>query len=160
MWLTIAGAEFGLWRFPLPRGQHLPLPKSSTVFHDIVPSETESPPVAQESNDSTQQLIYRSDARGRMNVEGWQRIAFAAGQRTATVHVAFCPAFARSPAVDAELSGDLGGSVQPTQVLPWGVRFEVKLDSPATGAVAMLLEFVASESEPVSASGPVAAPLN
>ena len=77
-------------------------------------------------------------------------MAFTAGQRTAAVHIAFCPAFAQRPNVDTELSGDLGGTAQPTQVLPWGVRFEVKLDSPVIEAATMLLEFVATESSLLS----------
>jgi hypothetical protein len=64
--------------------------------------------------------------RGRINVE------VGAGARLAHGHVGFCPAFAATPAV--EVSTDYDGveaTVAAAEVLPWGVRVEVRLAEPA-----------------------------
>jgi hypothetical protein len=64
--------------------------------------------------------------RGRINVE------VGAGARLAQGHVGFCPAFAATPAV--EVSTDYDGveaTVAAAEVLPWGVRVEVRLAEPA-----------------------------
>lgn len=64
--------------------------------------------------------------RGRINV------AVGAGARLAHGHVGFCPAFAATPAV--EVSTDYDGveaTVAAAEVLPWGVRVEVRLAEPA-----------------------------
>jgi hypothetical protein len=64
--------------------------------------------------------------RGRINIE------VGAGTRLAQGHVGFCPAFATTPAV--EVSTDYDGveaTVTAAEVLPWGVRVEVRLAEPA-----------------------------
>jgi hypothetical protein len=63
------------------------------------------------------------------------------------VHVAFCPAFEQVPTVEAELVDGPPCEIRPTQVLPWGVRWELKLDSPATTATTATLEFIATAND-------------
>jgi hypothetical protein len=64
--------------------------------------------------------------RGRINVE------IAAGARTAHGHVGFCPAFEVTPAVEVTTDYDgVEATVAAAEVLPWGVRVEVRLAEPA-----------------------------
>ena len=53
------------------------------------------------SPDSIQTLKYQR-IDGATAVDGWLRVDFAAGERTAVAHVAFCPAFLQTPTIDAE----------------------------------------------------------
>jgi hypothetical protein len=64
--------------------------------------------------------------RGRINVE------VGAGARLAHGHVGFCPAFAATPAVEVTTDYDgVEATVAAAEVLPWGVRVEVRLAEPA-----------------------------
>ena len=64
--------------------------------------------------------------RGRIHVE------VGAGARLAHGHVGFCPAFAATPAVEVSTNYDgVEATVAAAEVLPWGVRVEVRLAEPA-----------------------------
>ncbi|MFM8292394.1 MAG: hypothetical protein ACKOC4_11930 [Planctomycetia bacterium] len=64
--------------------------------------------------------------QGRINV------AIAAGARTAHGHVGFCPAFEVTPAVEVATEYDgVEATVAAAEVLPWGVRVDVRLAEPA-----------------------------
>lgn len=64
--------------------------------------------------------------RGRINIE------LDAGARTAHGHVGFCPAFPLTPTVKTTTDYDgVEASVTAAEVLPWGVRVEVRLAEPA-----------------------------
>ncbi len=89
------------------------------------------------------EIIRRREPDGGESIRGWARVELAAGQRTAPVHVAFCPALAGMPLCEAEQSAGPAASVRVAQVLPLGARFEVKLDAPAKEAVSVEIEFSA-----------------
>ena len=78
---------------------------------------------------------------------------FTTGQRTAIVHVAFCPPFAGVPQVEAESLDGPACDIRPTLVLPWGVRWECKLTDPATINMSVVLEFFAAEGPAESTAG-------
>jgi hypothetical protein len=152
LWLTITGTELGLWRLNKDHSASKPalrsLPASLVVAPENEPL-TENSWNASETLDAaaTQKLIYRSSTDGKPCVQGWLRASFVADQRTAIIHTAFCPAFEQTPSVEAEpIDGPLC-EVRPTLVLPWGVRWEVKLDSPATASTSVALEFIAQETD-------------
>ena len=64
--------------------------------------------------------------RGRLN------LAVAAGSRTASGHVGFCPAFAETPTVQVTTDYDgVEAVLSAAEVLPWGVRVECRLAEPA-----------------------------
>jgi hypothetical protein len=92
-------------------------------------------------------LKYHRTESGRASVDGWLRIGFVRDQRTAIAHIAFCPAFAVQPTVEAEPLGGPGCEVRSALVLPWGVRWEVRLDTPATEPTDVVLEFLATDPE-------------
>jgi len=154
LWITVGGAELGLlrWRRTRPFG-HARLSYggansaagqlsfgSAELLDDI--SSFPPPP---DAADATQKLVYHRSAAGKLSVDGWLLTNFVAGQRTALVHVAFCPAFQHVPSVEAELQAGPLCEIHPTLVLPWGVRWEVKLDTPATAPCSVRLEFIARD---------------
>jgi hypothetical protein len=94
---------------------------------------------------ATQQLRYNRNLEGGMSVEGWLRAEFAAGQRTATVHAAFCPAFSALPQVEAEPLDGPDCDIRPMLTLPWGIRWDVKLDRAANEPTSVVLGFIAAE---------------
>ena len=97
--------------------------------------------------DADQQLIYRRADDRAATVEGWLRAQFAPGERTINAHVAFCPAFLGPPEVEVELVGGPECSIRQALVLPWGVRFELKLAEPAAAPSCVTFEFLARERE-------------
>jgi len=97
----------------------------------------------QSAPDVVQQLT-RSQAGDRDVLSGWLRLEFAPGQRNAAAHVAFCPPFARLPLVEvAQLDGP-SGRIKTAQVLPFGVRLEVKLGAVPDSAVQCVVRFTAA----------------
>ncbi len=152
MWLIVIGAEGGLLtivRNQRPIGGHHVAgnrlerirPAPGLIERDAEPTDFDSS-YTHDAN-VTQQLKYQT-AEGRMAVEGWQRVDFIAGQRIANAHIAFCPAFSGPPAVDAEPLDGPACEIRPMLVLPWGVRWEVRLDAPAAQLTSVAFEFLAS----------------
>jgi hypothetical protein len=155
LWFTVIGAELGLWRLRKNRpaensglihgerqtiGANLTADLSSAIDTEYIPARNQS-----DAPTATQKLIYHRVTNGSLRVEGWLKAHFTPEQRTAIVHVAFCPAFDRAPNIEAELAEGPPAELRPTLVLPWGVRWEVKLDAPATEPTTAIFEFVADE---------------
>jgi hypothetical protein len=152
LWLTVGGAELGLWRMRKIGQPGLPVflrrPQPSSVATEIAPMANGAPASSLfdiTDKAATQKLVYRHNEANKLIVEGWLRADFVAEQRTAVVHIAFCPAFDETPVVEAELADGPLCEIRPTLVLPWGVRWEVKLESPATEPTTAAIEFVAQE---------------
>jgi hypothetical protein len=103
-------------------------------------------PVANEWDDRTvmQRIDYHTSESG-MLVDGWLRIPFAPGQRVAFTHVALCPTFSRTPVAEAETMDGPLCEIRPSLVLPWGIRWDVRLDSEATETTEVVLGFAISE---------------
>lgn len=89
----------------------------------------------------SQRLVRRRQAEGGEILEGWVRAALVAGQRHAAAHVVICPPFARVAECFAEPSDGPPSQVKVAQVLPYGVRFEIKLDAPAEEPTNVTIEF-------------------
>lgn len=90
-----------------------------------------------------QQMTRSRTAGGSEVLSGWLRVSMAAGQRSANVHVAFCPSFARTPRVSVEQRGGPRARIRTAQVLRQGARFDLKLAVPGETAQTVLLEFSA-----------------
>lgn len=60
----------------------------------------------------------------------WHRLEFLPGQTYQTVHLPFCPAFDRPPAVEAQIIEGPDGKVKVSRVWGFGARLEVRLTSP------------------------------
>jgi hypothetical protein len=67
------------------------------------------------------------------------------GERSANVHVAFCPPFERLPTVEAYLTDDISAEVNLTQVLHHGAQIEIRLPTPAHARTPVNVELMAVE---------------
>ncbi len=114
--------------------------------------ETRAPKIVERAFDSTaaippegvtQQLTRGTDADGTEELAGWLRIAFAAGQRTLSAHLAFCPPFARTPELSVEQIDGPETRIKTAQVLPYGARLDLKLHAPPETPAAVVLQFSA-----------------
>ncbi len=90
------------------------------------------------------ETVRRRAADGHESIHGWTLAEFAAGQRSSTVHVAFCPALAGQPSCEAEQVAGPPATVRVIQILPLGARIEARLDAPASRPVAVRIEFAAA----------------
>jgi hypothetical protein len=91
----------------------------------------------------TQQFTRSTAADGAEVLAGWLRVPFAAGQRTHSVHLAFCPPFARTPALAVEQADGPAARIKTAQILPYGARLDLKLHAPPESPAAAILHFSA-----------------
>ena len=106
---------------------------------DVVLGATASIPDA----DVLQQLtLSQTDVHGQ-RLSGWLRLPVAEGQRTGTLHVAFCPPFHTTPQVEVRQVAGPACRIKPAQLLPYGVRLEVKLQAAAIEPDAIVVQFSA-----------------
>jgi hypothetical protein len=91
----------------------------------------------------TQQLTRSTAADDTEELAGWLRIPFAAGQRTGSVHLAFCPPFAHTPELMVEQIDGPPARIKTAQVLPYGARLDLKLHSLEETPAAVVLQFSA-----------------
>lgn len=78
-------------------------------------------------------------------VRGRIAVLIASGARSGHGHVGFCPAFERSPTVAVSTDYDgVEATVAAAEILPWGVRVEVRLTEPAEEAIVIPVDLVAS----------------
>jgi hypothetical protein len=90
-----------------------------------------------------QQLTLRTTSAGGQELSGWLRMPLAAGQRTGSLHVAFCPSFDQAPQVEVEAVCGPDCRIKAAQVLPYGARLDVKLDESAGEDESVLVWFFA-----------------
>ena len=105
-------------------------------------SSDELPP-----DDVVQHLVRSRAKDGSDTLSGFARIAFAPGQRTGSIHVAFCPPFARTPELSLEQRDGPDARIKTAQLLPYGVRLDLKLAAEAEQRLSVLLQFVARGEE-------------
>ena len=160
-WAVIVGEELWAWRSMLPaahsnsprpypgEGGHrtmvgvragLPIRREQGQADGDLREEIEPPEPAA---DVLQQLTLRTTAAGGQELSGWLRMPLAAGQRTGSLHVAFCPSFDQAPQVEVEPVCGPDCRIKAAQVLPYGARLDVKLDEPAGEDESVLVWFFA-----------------
>jgi hypothetical protein len=152
-WVLILGAITTLF-WPLEKK----IPISAAVVPPQVanPREEEEHEAAVTENWSQRLTRYRS-AEGHDTLTGEVRCEFAAGERSSTIHIAFCPAFATLPSFDFEPIDDSNDSPSPGaphsaevrillgQLLPQGARLDLKLAAPGPATVVVAISAVARE---------------
>ena len=79
----------------------------------------------------TQQLTRSQAADGVEELSGWLRVEFVAGQRTGSLHVAFCPPFAATPELAVEQLDGPEARLKTAQLMPYGARLDLKLAAAA-----------------------------
>lgn len=77
-------------------------------------------------------------------ITGWVKADFQPGERTAVLHVAFCPPLEASPAVELEQLSGPAARIKAAQVLPQGARLEIRLNAPAAEPESLMVAFVAT----------------
>jgi len=98
----------------------------------VIPARRSSPAIVraevnqpiEESGTLLQQLTRSRSLDGSETISGTVVAEFAQGERTTTLHIAFCPPFEVLPRVEAEIADGPDASVQVTQVLHHGARLE------------------------------------
>ena len=93
--------------------------------------------------DVTQQLTRVSLADGTDELRGRLRGLLASGQRTATLHVAFCPPFAGDPEFQIEQVSGPPVSIKSTAIMPQGARVDMRLARAEKDQRQVLLHIVA-----------------
>jgi hypothetical protein len=91
----------------------------------------------------TQQLTRSQTADGAEELSGWLRIAFVAGQRTGSLHVAFCPPFAATPQLVVEQLDGPEARMKTAQLMSYGARLDLKLAVAAEEPTSVLVQFSA-----------------
>jgi len=82
---------------------------------------------------------------GNDHVRGRIVVAIASAARTGHGHLGFCPAFEITPTVTVATDYDgVEATVAAAEVLPWGVRVEVRLTEPAEEPLEIPVDVVAS----------------
>lgn len=163
LWIAVTAEEVWFWRrsrrlhgLPNIERFRLPTPRSGRVREDRVEpqkphSATTLPPP---SNDVVQRLIRTRSAAGIDRIEGWLKATAQPGERTFSLHVAFCPPFERVPQFTAIQSSGPPARVRPVQLLPYGIRLEVKLSEPRGDRSAIVVEFSAESESTVAVPSP------
>ena len=126
---------------PSPSATLSPLPPDGLHPSDWPSEEADADAVPAE--DVLQQLTLSQDAAGGQRLCGWLRLRLAAGQRSGVVHVAFCPPFSRTPELSLEQLDGPAARVRTAQLLPHGVRLDLKLAVAASSGGSVLLRFAA-----------------
>lgn len=85
-----------------------------------------------------------ADHDGGSLVRGSIVVRFCEGSRVATGHIAFCPPLTRSPRVELSTpSDDLEVTLSTTDIQPWGMRIECRLETPSPEAVDLAVHWKA-----------------
>ena len=95
------------------------------------------------SGEVVQELLRLRSEDGAQWLRGRLRTLMAPGQRTVSVHAAFCPPFSSTPNVSVDQSEGPPARVKVAQLLPYGVRFDIRLGDPAEETVSLGLRFTA-----------------
>ncbi len=160
-WAIVAGEEGWAWGRPLvARRRRGPQPaKDQTHRFRIDPAQSllprPAPPEVLGGRDETlaedvvpaenvlQRLTLSQQADGSQRLSGWLRLRLTAGQRSGVVHVAFCPPFCQTPELSLEQLEGPPARVRTAQLLPHGVRLDLKLSTAAAAEGSVLLRFAA-----------------
>ena len=123
-------------------------PPAAPIVEAELPA-VDAPPTVAPGQDVLQQLTRSCAADGSEQLAGWLRMPLAAGQRSGSVHLAFCPPFGRVPELSVEQLDGPGARIKTAQLLPHGARLDLKLTSPAADEPdSVLLQFTARSKQP------------
>ena len=126
------------------RAAHADPPQTSAPHATAEAGALPDPP----TGDVLQQLTRSRAADGGEHLSGWLRVPLAAGQRSTSVHVAFCPPFARTPRTAIRQLEGPQARIKTGQLHPHGARFDLKLASPSDALCSVLLELSAQAEPP------------
>ncbi len=135
-----------------PREPELPLAVSriarppSLAPQSIVPQPLASPALAPSLPNVSPEVVQQQTrtylANGVDRLSGWLQMSLATSERNATAHVAFCPPFLEVPKISLRQTAGPAGRIRAVQILPHGVRLELKLDLSPRQPQRVSVEFV------------------
>jgi hypothetical protein len=145
LWLLLATAELGAWfhlsaNLQVPQAIRLRRWLSRSRQADRASNRTGV--LGPAAEDVVQQFSRSRSSDGTETVAGRWRVAFAAEQRTAWAHVAFCPPFPETPGCEYRQVEGPPARIKLGQLLPYGARLELKLSQP--GPASVVIEFQAT----------------
>jgi len=94
----------------------------------------------------TQKITRASGEDGTEVIHALLRGDFVVGQRLVTLHVAFCPPLQGIPHIDLNQSAGPSVRIQATQVQPFGMRIEARLERAADSPQSVTIELLAQDS--------------
>jgi len=100
---------------------------------------------ASESGVPLQQITRWRAADGTHTIQATLQAEFEPGNRSATLHVAFCPPFERLPSAEVAAIDESDAAIGVTQLLHNGVQIEVRLPQPAGKNQTVSIELVATD---------------
>jgi hypothetical protein len=127
-WLAYAALRPPITRRPIQPG----------MVTELVAGETEIAGASLPSE--VFQQVTRTRERDKEQIAVSIRVAFAAGQRVAVEHVAFCPPLLKTPKLAAEVLDGPDATVSLTSIQPYGIRVEIRLEEPTDEACEVLVE--------------------
>ncbi len=89
----------------------------------------------------SQQISRFDDGNGEEVVAGQLRSRFSAGERTQSLHVAFCPPLDIAPALSVEQLSGPRADIKAAQVETFGIRLDVRLAAVHRNAVEVVVQF-------------------
>lgn len=138
MWLLLVSAEAALVAGIVARRRKVTVPPRRE-------EQIEGQVVGGIPNDSVyQRWTRRVTAEGSDVLEAQFQVAFQARQRTAHVHLAFCPPFVAAPQLAIEQAAGPEARIRAARVLPYAARLEVKLAEPAEEECQVAVDVVAN----------------
>jgi len=167
-WAILLGEE--LWSTQLlPRTlrQHTARPNASPIMAPSAESTSESATASSATSSATpaeiewagraelpevehteqEQVLLRltrvRNGEGQEVLHATLRVDFEVGQRTSAFHLAFCPPFAYTPEVDAFQIDGPEARLKVCQLLPYGARFDLRLNRAHDEPVAIEIEVIA-----------------
>ena len=144
LWIALAAEELFTWRLLIGRRPRGAVDAAAGLSASTRPDQ--SLPSGVPGKEVLQQLTRSRTADGGELLSGWLRVDLAAGQRTANLHVAFCPPFAQVPHISVQQIDGPEARIKAVQTLPHGVRFDLKVADEGPQASTLLLQFAASAS--------------
>ena len=148
--ILILGCEELFWLLrPTPFLEKLPrqAPDSQGIRPIRMRKETQSLETESELVDFPPKVLRRVErSKGSAGEDicwGQIRSEFLPGQRTAAIHLEFCPPFQRSPVLHVEQVDGPDATVKTTQILPYGARLEVRLAQSGSMYIETRIEFSA-----------------
>jgi len=151
LWGALAAVEVWSWRQFLQRVR-APRPRVAVAQHRGAEPAVSTPnafadePENESQEQMSQRFVRRRAENGSELMEGWVRVDFVPGQRHANAHIAICPPFVQTPQCFAEQMDGPSAEIKVAQVLPYGVRCEIKLDEPVEEFDRVTVEFSIQES--------------
>jgi hypothetical protein len=118
----------------------------------VLPARRSSPAVGsgEAAGEELLEMTRSRTADGVVTIHGSLVAEFAAGDRIAVLHVAFCPPFEWLPTVEAKKVAGPACDVKIAQILHQGARIEVRLSRASTSPRRATIAFRACSHPPLA----------